>query len=54
MKWEYKTVIEADNYHLRKAMNKLGEKDWEAFSVVHKIYPNGEDIFFAYLKRRKR
>lgn len=54
MKWEYKILIESNNLSLRNNLNKHGEKGWEAFSVVHKTYPCGEDVFFAYLKRRKR
>ena len=53
MKWEYKVVIEADNYHLRGALNKLGAKGWEAYSVICKTYPCGDDVFIAYLKRSK-
>lgn len=53
MKWEYKTVIEADNYHLRKSMNKLGAKGWEAYSVVRIEYPHDE-VYIAYLKRPKK
>lgn len=53
MKWEYKTLIAANNLELRIGLNKLGTKEWEAFSVVHKNYPNGDDVFFAYLKRPK-
>ena len=52
MKWQYKTLIEADNYHLRMKMNNLGEKGWEAYSVVRIEYPNDE-VYIAYLKRRK-
>ena len=52
MKWEYKTLIEADNYHLRKKMDKLGEKGWEAYSVIRVEYPHAE-VFIAYLKRPK-
>lgn len=54
MKWEYKVLIEADNYHLRKAMNKLGEKGWEAYNVINKVYPSGDEVYIAYLKRPKR
>lgn len=51
MRWEYKTLIEADNYHLRKKMDKLGEKGWEAFSVIRVAYPYDE-VYIAYLKRK--
>ena len=52
MKWQYKTLIEADNYHLRVKMNKLGEKGWEAYSVVMIQNPFAE-TYIAYLKRPK-
>ena len=66
MKWQYKTLIEADNYHLRVKMNKLGEKGWEAYSVIRidntqgnvdpsifasKLLPS--EVYIAYLKRPK-
>ena len=54
MKWEYRVVIEDNNYHLRRAMNRLGKKGWEAFDVDCMTYPCGDNVFFAYLKRRKR
>ena len=53
MKWQYKTLIEADNYHLRKKMNNLGEKGWEAYSVIRIDYPCGDDVYIAYFKRPK-
>lgn len=52
MKWRYKVLIEANNYHLHKKLDKLGEKGWEAFGIVHKSYPDG-DVYIAYLKRLK-
>lgn len=51
-KWEYKTLIEANNLALRNNLNKHGDKGWEAFSVVRIEYPNDE-AYIAYLKRRK-
>lgn len=66
MKWQYKTVIEADNYHLRKSMNKLGAKGWEAYSVIRIDHAKGKfdapiftskllptEVYIAYLKRPK-
>lgn len=53
MKWEYKTLIEANNLALKNNLNKHGDKGWEAFSVVRIEYPNDE-VYIAYLKRRKR
>lgn len=53
MNWEYKTAIESDNYHLRKAMNRLGKKGWEAYSVINKVFPSGDEVYIAYLKRPK-
>ena len=67
MRWEYKTVIEADNYHLRKELNRLGDKGWEAYSVVVLDYTHGNvdpsifqkkllptEVYIAYLKRPKK
>lgn len=66
MKWEYKTAIEADNYRLRNKLNKLGEKGWEAYSVIRIDYTQGNvdpsvfesrllsrEVYIAYLKRPK-
>lgn len=64
MKWEYKVLIEDNNYSLRRAMNRLGAKGWEAYSVVLMDYTQSNidpsvfekkvlptEVFFAYLKR---
>lgn len=53
MKWEYKCVIESDNYHLRKELNSLGAKGWEAYNVI-KVDNPFDEIYIAYLKRPKR
>lgn len=51
-KWEYRTIIEADNYHLRRELNRCGKKGWEAYSVIMVNYPYAE-VYIAYLKRPK-
>lgn len=66
MKWKYKVVIKDNNYHLRKALDKLGEKGWEAFSVIRIDNAQGNvdpsvfeekllsrEVYIAYLKRPK-
>lgn len=53
MKWEYKTLIEANNLDLQTNLNKHGDKGWEAYGVVRIEYP-ADEVYIAYLKRRKR
>lgn len=53
MKWEYKTVIEANCYDLNKKLNRLGEKGWEAYGSAMIQYISGDVTHIAYLKRPK-
>lgn len=54
MKWEYRTVIEANCLHLNKVLNKLGEKGWEAYGSAMIRNADGSDTHIAYLKREMR
>lgn len=67
MKWQNHTIVAANSYELRKELNTLGEKGWEAISVVRIDYTKGnahpstfkrkilpKEVFIAYLKRPKK
>lgn len=53
MKWQYETLICANNYELKRDLNKFGKKGWEAYNVVRADYPHAE-VYIGYLKRPKR
>lgn len=53
MKWEYRTVIEANCHSLGTELNKLGDKGWEAYGAATFYHANGSSTHIAYLKRPK-
>lgn len=54
MRWEYRTVIEANCYDLNKKLNQLGKSGWEAYGSAMIQYRSGYVVHIVHLKRPKR
>lgn len=53
MKFQYRTVIEANCFDLNNKLNRLGEKGWEAYGSATIHNADGSSTHIAYLKRPK-
>lgn len=54
MKWEFRILTEANNYRLHKKLDKFGAKGWSLCNVILRVNSNGDEVFYAYLKRPRR
>lgn len=51
--WEYDTLVCSTNLELDRELNSKGKYGWEAYAVVHKQYPSGDEVIIAHVKRGK-
>lgn len=51
--WQYDSVICGNNLELDRRLNTYGKFGWEAYAVIHKEYPSGDEVYIAYLKRKE-